>query len=90
MGIYHHLSFSLLARLDGVARWVSRVALGRPAEGRPAGKFLKNKKSKCHRYSGHFWHFDFLFFENGHEASGAYWLGYKWVTEIYMTHLTWL
>ena len=28
----------------------------------------KNQNVKNGRYSGHFWHFDFLFFENRHEA----------------------
>ena len=30
------------------------------------------------------------FSKTGTKLPGPIWLGYKWVTEIYMTHLTWL
>ena len=51
----------------------------------------KNQNVKNGRHSGHFWHFDFLFFKNRHEAV---WRLLAWLQvghrDIYMTHLTWL
>ena len=64
-GGYHRYPFhSICSLADGLGRWVSRVALGRPAGWVGGGGFLKNKKPKCQKWprTGHFSHFDVLFF----------------------------